>query len=967
MIWIMRAAKSCRFSAAMALAVTLSACGGAGNTFDKGAASSAQTGATSTVPSDPLSFSASNYSAAQSAGSVTLTVTRAGTVSAAVSVDYTTVDGTAFAGTDYTATTGSVQWAENDSTPKTIVVPISNATPYTGDKTFQVVLSNPSVDAQIGSPDSATVTISGDATATVGSLQLSASSYAVAQSIGTMTVTVNRTGGSSGAVSVAYATSNGTAVAGTDYTAASGALQWADGDATSKTFTVAISNATPFSGSKSFSVALSNPLSGATLGSPSSANVTIDGDSSPPVGSLTFSTSSYTVAQNAGTVTVTVDRTDGSNGAVTVAYATSNGTAVSGKDFTAANGTLNWASGDATAKTFTIAISNATPFSGNKTLTVALSGPSGGATIANPGSASVTISGDAVAPVGSLRLSAASYTVSQGAGTVTVTVERTGGSNGAVSVAYATANGTAVAGTDYTATKGTLKWADGDASANTFAVTVSNATPFEGNKSFSVALSVPSGGATLSTPSSASVSITGDAGAAVGSLQLSAASYTVPQSAGALTVTVNRTGGSTGAVSVAYATANGTAVAGTDYTAANGTLNWAAGNATSKTFSVAISNATPFSGSKSFSVTLSSPSGGATLSTPSSASVTVTGGGSSGSGPGAPANLLMTGQTISSISLSWSAGSAGPYPVASYRVYRNGSLYATVTGTSYTDSAASNATVPAFTQNATIYSYAVTAVDTKGNESAQAYPTVYFYHNGVATEGQSDYSYGITENWQSTSGSPAVGTYDVSLMYPDGGGFQPYTNPPLAPNYDLELGSFKYLTLDVKVTDTHNYPFFISHISRLPPGDVYPRAWVNLFSYCTPVLEQWVTCKIPLSDLSIGFTNFTASISGTKLTVTSIQSGVGTDAGGFISGPGIPPNTYIVLPPGGVTYNDGQPPNANLLGTYTIAGPGVTSSLSVPSEAMSEQRTSLYKVDVGLHSVGGSTTIYLDNMGWTTN
>jgi hypothetical protein len=34
---------------------------------------------------------------------------------------------------------------------------------------------------------------------------------------------------------------------------------------------------------------------------------------------------------------------------------------------------------------------------------------------------------------------------------------------------------------------------------------------------------------------------------------------------------------------------------------------------------------------------------------------------------------------------------------------------------------------------------------------------------------------------------------------------------------------------------------------------------------------------------------------------------------------------------------------------------------------MSEQRTALYKVDVGLHSVGSGTTIYLDNMGWTTN
>ena len=482
MIWIMRAAKSCRTAAAMALALTLLACSGGGNTVGAGADSSIQTSVHLAAPTDPLSFSASNYSIAQRAGSVTLTVIRTGAAGAAVSIDYATVDVTALAGTDYTATTGSLQWAENDSTPKTIVVPISNATPYSGDKKFQVVLSNPGVGAQIGSPERATVTISGDATDSAGRLHLSESIYAVAQSTGAMTVTVNRTDGSSGETSVAYATSNGTAVAGTDYTSASGVLHWADGDATSKTFKVAISNAAPFSGTKSFGIALSNPLSGATLGITSSATVTIKGDGSPPAGSLTFSTSSYTVAQNAGTVTVAVERTDGSTGPVSVAYATSNGTAVSGTDFTAVNGTLNWASGDTTAKSFTVAISNATPFSGNKAFTVLLSNPSRWATIGNPGSASVTISGDAVPPVGSLRFSAPSYTVSQGAGTVTVTVVRNGGSNGAVSVAYATANGTAVAGTDYTPAKGTLKWADGDASANTFEVAISNATPYLGQQ-----------------------------------------------------------------------------------------------------------------------------------------------------------------------------------------------------------------------------------------------------------------------------------------------------------------------------------------------------------------------------------------------------------------------------------------------------------------------------------------------------
>ena len=194
----------------------------------------------------------------------------------------------------------------------------------------------------------------------------------------------------------------------------------------------------------------------------------------------------------------------------------------------------------------------------------------------------MAISGDATPPVGNpCSCPRPPYSVSQGAGSLTVTVERLNGSSGAVSVAYATANGSAVAGTDYTAASGTLQWADGDAASKTFAVPVSNTTPFLAPIVHSGAVeTLPEGWHSPPSPSSAAVSIAGDAVTATpGSLQLSATGYTVAQSGGSVTITVNRTGGSSGAVGVAYATANGTAVAGTDYTAASGTLTWASGHA----------------------------------------------------------------------------------------------------------------------------------------------------------------------------------------------------------------------------------------------------------------------------------------------------------------------------------------------------------------------------------------------------
>jgi hypothetical protein len=118
-----------------------------------------------------------------------------------------------------------------------------------------------------------------DSTATYswspGTLQLSATSYSTTESGSFATITVTRTGGSSGAITATYATSNGSATAGGDYIATSGTLSWADGDATNKTFTVPMAGDTLDEVSLTFNVALSNPTNSASLGTPSSAVVAI--------------------------------------------------------------------------------------------------------------------------------------------------------------------------------------------------------------------------------------------------------------------------------------------------------------------------------------------------------------------------------------------------------------------------------------------------------------------------------------------------------------------------------------------------------------------------------------------------------------------------------------------------------------------------------------------------------------------
>src|SRR5262249_50623274 len=143
-----------------------------------------------------------------------------------------------------------------------------------------------------------------------GSLQFNATSYSLSEGGGTLTVTVTRTGGTSGTVSVNYATSNGTATAGSDYTAASGTLTFANGEA-SKTFTVAALEDIAVEGNETLTLTLSAPTGGATLGSPSSVTFTIvDNDSSSGVQLPTGFTQS-TIATGLSSATALAAAPDG--------------------------------------------------------------------------------------------------------------------------------------------------------------------------------------------------------------------------------------------------------------------------------------------------------------------------------------------------------------------------------------------------------------------------------------------------------------------------------------------------------------------------------------------------------------------------------------------------------------------------------------------------------------------------------
>lgn len=109
-------------------------------------------------------------------------------------------------------------------------------------------------------------------------------------------------------------------------------------------------------------------------------------------GLLAFSASAYAVPENGGSVTITVTRSGGSDGAVSVVVSSGGGTATSGVDYTPVPATLTWTSGDATPKTATLTVLDDAVYEGDETLSLTLSTPTGGASSGGP--ATVTIVDD---------------------------------------------------------------------------------------------------------------------------------------------------------------------------------------------------------------------------------------------------------------------------------------------------------------------------------------------------------------------------------------------------------------------------------------------------------------------------------------------------------------------------------------------------------------------------------------------
>lgn len=308
-------------------------------------------------------------------------------------VTYTTVDGSATAANgDYVPQLNGMLTIPIDSNSATIQIAIPPKVRLADSLNFSVMLTG----ATSGTENPLTIGVAtAQATIIDANLGLSISDATVDRSdtstqFATFQVTLTPADPEV-PVTVQYATQDGTATAAAgDYVPQSGTLTFPVG-VTTETIKVAIPPKTRPSGTSTFFVNLSNP----------------DGDDGPPIlitrgkgvgtivdnnasGQFQFSSPSYSVGEAAGPAVITVTRTGGSATEATVSFATVAGTAIAGQDFQPTSGTLDFKVGQTTA-TFTVPIFVDLLALADRSFSVVLGGPTGGAILGTPAVATVTI------------------------------------------------------------------------------------------------------------------------------------------------------------------------------------------------------------------------------------------------------------------------------------------------------------------------------------------------------------------------------------------------------------------------------------------------------------------------------------------------------------------------------------------------------------------------------------------------
>jgi hypothetical protein len=408
-------------------------------------------------------------------------LTRNGSTAGSASVQYSFANGTATINADYSA-----------DTPGTVYFAPGQASAWIGVQTTPDSLGEPNetLRLNLSSPVGAVLADS-SATGTITDAQFNEPTYSIGdvsvREGSTATFTITRRGDLTLPGSVRAATASGTASAPSDFTAlASTTVSFASGQSTRTVSVTTKQNIVDVTTNKTFRVNLSSPVNGWTSDNSATATI-VDDEGTVVAGPATWYSVDGVRVTEGGTAIVTVRRRGTLTGTGSVKYATANGSATSGSDYTAAlSTTVNFAAGQTTA-TFGVPTAGDTRGEAHENVLVNLSSPVSGVIEDSQGVISIQDNDDNAGPP---QITINNVWVTEG-GAAVFTIIRAGDVSESVSVKYATANGTARSASDYTARSSTtLTFASGEW-IKTVSVPTLTDTSAEGDESFYLNLTSP--------------------------------------------------------------------------------------------------------------------------------------------------------------------------------------------------------------------------------------------------------------------------------------------------------------------------------------------------------------------------------------------------------------------------------------------------------------------------------------------
>ncbi|MDE0679498.1 MAG: hypothetical protein OXI11_04675, partial [Gammaproteobacteria bacterium] len=369
-------------------------------------------------PAPKVSVSSSE-TVVEGAGNVSLTVSLSKESGKKVTVDYATSNGTAVAGQDYRAKSGTLTFDPGDE-PKKISVSIIDDSVSESDENFKVRLSNPS-NATLGSAASSTVTIRDNDLPDV-TVSYASATYEATEGGASATVTVKLSAEPKRQVNIPIVVTHKAGASNSDHSGIPAKLTFGDND-TTRTFTVTATDDSVNDDGEWLSLSFGNLPAGVKAGSPASERVDLIDNDAPNV-TVSYVSANYQATEGGASATVTVNLSAKPERQVRIPIAVTHKAGASSADYSGIPANVMFGGSD-TSKTFTVTATDDTVDDDGEWLSLSFGSLPTGVTLGNPGTERVDLIDNDVPNV-TVSYVSANYQATEGGASATVTVRLNG-------------------------------------------------------------------------------------------------------------------------------------------------------------------------------------------------------------------------------------------------------------------------------------------------------------------------------------------------------------------------------------------------------------------------------------------------------------------------------------------------------------------------------------------------------------